>query len=91
MYKYVRNISIAQAIKEWIALRKYAERSMKNISNKQMWARFFRHQGAVYRNILLLVEIMMVLSPSNSVVERGFSILRNILSDKRLRFEVADF
>ena len=91
MYKYVRNISIAQAIQEWIALRKYAERSMKNISNKQMWARFFRHQGAVYRNILLLVEIMMVLSPSNSVVDRGFSILRNILSDKRLRFEVADF
>ena len=72
-------------------MRKFAERSMRNVPNKEMWARFFRHQGALYPNILLLVEIMMVLSPLKSVVERGFSILRNILSDKRLRFEGVDF
>ena len=78
------NYSEPKALLVWIALRKYAERVMPKVATDVMWAQLVTHHCELYRNILLLVEIMLVLSPSNSVVERGFSTLRNILSDKRL-------
>lgn len=49
-----------------------------------LWCRFLTHLKDLYPNISMVVEILVVLLASSSVVERGFSTLRRILKENRL-------
>ena len=49
-----------------------------------MWSRFLTQQGDLFPNMALLLEILLVLLASSSVVERGFSMLRRVLRENRL-------
>ena len=58
---------------------KPAERNAHNV-----WKGTLQYHRNEYPNLCLLVEIIISLSGSNSSVERAFSTLTNILSDKRM-------
>ena len=49
-----------------------------------LWRRILKFKKLEYPNLAVLAELVMCLSGSNSTVERSFSLLRNMLSDKRL-------
>jgi hypothetical protein len=51
----------------------------------EMWQKFFLHHKTKFPNLSFLVELMMCISGSNSAVERIFSILTVILTDRRLK------
>ena len=61
---------IQKAYQEWKYLRSFVK--------------IFCNNYKEYSNILLLVEIILVISGSNSSVERSFSMLTLVLSDRRL-------
>ena len=50
-----------------------------------LWKNIMCYKRKEFPNICLLAEIMLCLSGSNSAVERGFSILTMMLSDRRLK------
>ena len=50
-----------------------------------MWQRLFTYHASEFKNVCSLSEICLCIGASNSTVERGFSLLSNILTDKRLR------
>ena len=50
-----------------------------------MWQRIFTFHASEFKNICSLAEICLCTGASNSTVERRFSLLSNILTDKRLR------
>ena len=59
-----------------------------NLSGKEarvLWKNILSYKRKGLPNICLLVELMYCLSGSNSAVERGFSILTMMLSDRRLK------
>ena len=51
----------------------------------EMWQKYFLHHRTKFPNLSFLVELMMCISGSNSAVERIFSILTVILTDRRLK------
>ena len=50
-----------------------------------MWQRIFTYRASEFKNVSSLAEICLCIGASNSTVERGFSLLSNILTDKHLR------
>ena len=50
-----------------------------------MWQRLFTYHTSEFKNVCSLSEICLCIGASNSTVERGVSLLSNILTDKRLR------
>ena len=50
-----------------------------------MWQRIFTYRTSEFKNVCSLAEICLCIGASNSTVERGFSLLSNILTDKCLR------
>ena len=72
-------------IKEWKSL-KYLQRSLyPTMEAGQFWEKILNFRHAEFPNLCLLVSLCFCVSGSNSSVERAFSILTIILSDKRLR------
>ena len=50
-----------------------------------LWKNIQSYKRKEFPNICLLAELMYCLSASNSAIERGFSILTMMLSDRRLK------
>ena len=73
-----------KAITEWRSLRVTVKSFYANLDVRAVWEKFFTFKKQEYPNILMLVELIMCFSSSNSAVERVFCTLTTILSDRRL-------
>ena len=71
-------------IPEWKSLRNYVKIGMKNVDSEELWKKILGFKRSEFPNVCALVEILISVSGSNSTVERAFSTLTNILTDKRL-------
>ena len=70
---------------EWKSLQSTVKAYYSHFTNPvDIWAKFFQFRHDEYPNILMLAEIIFCISASNSAVERVFSILTTVLSDRRL-------
>ena len=49
-----------------------------------LWEKIFIYRRNEFKNVCVMTEIVFSLSASNSMVERAFSLLMLLLSDKRL-------
>ena len=49
-----------------------------------LWPTIFQHRVKEFPNLCKLVSVIMSISSSNATVERGFSDLTNLLTDRRL-------
>ena len=56
----------------------------KGMEAQEMWGKVLQYRRSNFPNICCLVDIVMCIGVSNSSVERGFSILTSMLSDKRI-------
>ena len=73
------------ATREWIMLKSYVKANFPGgIKAHALWKHVFLYKLKEYPNVSKMAELVMVLSASNSTVERAFSILTAMLSDKRL-------
>ena len=54
------------------------------MESRQLWEKILSSRRNEFPNLCLLVELALCISASNSTVERAFSILSLILSDRRL-------
>jgi len=72
-------------IKEWNKIRRHilAHFTKKN-SARQIWEKILLTMRDEFPNICLLAELIITFSGSNSTVERAFSLLSNMLSNRRL-------
>ena len=70
---------------EWKALKITVNSHYKNVDASKVWEKMLIHKKLEFPNMLLLIELAMCLSSSNSAVERVFSLLTIMLSDRRLR------
>ena len=74
-----------QIKKEWGVARRYIlSHFSKNDSCKDIWRKIILTKREELPNLCLLVELIISFSGSNSSVERTFSLLTNMLSDRRL-------
>lgn len=70
---------------EWRNFRRYVSLNLPGKEARILWKKILCYKRSDFPNICLLAEIMYCLSGSNSAVERGFSILTMMLSDRRLK------
>ena len=77
----------AKVFQEWKALRSTVNNFYKNVEASKVWEKMLVYKKKEFPNILLVVELVLCLSSSNSSVERVFSILTVLLSDRRLRMK----
>ena len=68
--------------KEWKLFKNYVAANAS--IEKNVWVNVFRYKQKEYHNICILAEIVLSLSGSNSTVERAFSLLTLLLTDRRL-------
>ena len=73
-----------RALKEWKSFRNLVEAHYKNHTVDQLWEKVFMYRQAEYPNLCLLAEIIFCISVSNSTVERSFSLLTMLLSNRRI-------
>ena len=76
--------SAKQVPREWKDLQITVRSYYAGVSARVLWQRIAQYSQVQFRNILMLVDIVFTLGSSNSVVERGFSILTGMMSDRRL-------
>ncbi len=57
---------------------------MKHVDSEELWKKILLFKRSEFPNVWALVEILIYISGSNSTVERAFSTLTNILTEKRL-------
>jgi hypothetical protein len=69
---------------EWKDLKHTVKYYYSGVQAFVLWTRIFQYRSKQFPNICLLVELILSLGPSNSVVEAGFSMLTAMLSDRRL-------
>ena len=69
---------------EWRMLRNYVKVSFRNVEAEDLRQKIIRFKRDEFPNVCTLAEILIAISGSNSSVERAFSILTNMLSDRRL-------
>ena len=76
--------------KEWRLLQAFVKSffiksAMKNhLTPERIWQNIVTHRKDEYPNVCLLVSLLTCFSGSNSTVERAFSVLTLLLSDRRL-------
>ena len=80
----VTGFDLKKALTEWRSLQITAKAYYRNLPLKEMWEKFFTYRKTEFPNILILAELVMCMSSSNSSVERSFSVLTTILTDRRL-------
>ena len=75
--------------KEWRFFRNFVKVHHQGVNAKELWGKVFCHKRTEYPNLCLLGEIIFSFSGSNSTVERAFSLLTLLLTDKRLSMKHA--
>ena len=74
-----------KAIKEWKHIQRHIKQNLPGKSALQVWKSILQYKRTKFPNICLLVEIIFSLSGSKSSIERAFSVLTMMLTDKRLK------
>lgn len=72
-----------QLLPEWVHVKAHIGNRLINNVNLPKINTLFVQQPDQYKNILMLIEIVLVLPISSSICERGFSALKRIKSDWR--------
>ena len=75
--------------KDWRFFRNFVKVHHQGVNTKELWGKVFCHKRTEYPNLCLLGEIRFSLSGSNSTVEKAFSLLTLLLTDKRLSMKHA--
>ena len=72
--------------KEWKLFRNFvaANYGGTGLEANTLWGKVFVYKRKEFPNLCILAEIVLCLSGSNSTLERAFSLLTLLLSDKRL-------
>ena len=71
--------------REWASVRRFISANIaKELPATHVWEKVLVSRRMEFPNVCLLVELIIVISGSNSTVERSFSLLSNMLTDKRL-------
>ena len=78
------NFDESMCFKEWRSFKNYVNANHRGAEATFLWEKVFQYKRLEYPNLCLLAEIIYCLSGSNSTVERAFSLLTLLLSDKRL-------
>lgn len=74
----------SSVLKEWRSLKVLQKTLYPKMEAGQLWEKVLCFRREEFPNLSLLVELALCISGSNSQVERGFSILTLILSNRRL-------
>ena len=74
----------AKVLAEWRMLRSYARVWLRNKGTKYPWNNILKTKRTEFPNMCALAEIFITISGSNSTVERAFSTLTSIFSNRRL-------
>lgn len=74
----------SKVFQEWRSLKITQKSFYAKMESRQLWEKILSCRRNEFPNLCLLVELALCISASNSTVERVFSILSLILSDRRL-------
>ena len=74
----------AKVFGEWKRFKIHAKTHAVNMSTRKMWESTINFRETQFPNLVKLISLILSISGSNSQVERTFSTVTNILSDKRL-------
>ncbi|KAL5016137.1 hypothetical protein ScPMuIL_005726 [Solemya velum] len=80
----MNNFDIAKITSEWKEFKRMVKYYMNGVNAKDLWERVLLHRRKEFKDVCMLVEIVLCIGPSNSVVESGFSHLTCMLTDRRL-------
>ena len=71
---------------EWWSFKRMVNQNYGSIKTPlSMWQRILTYRTSEFKNVCMIAEICLSIATSNSTVERGFSLLSTILTDRRLR------
>ena len=74
-----------RVLKEWKSFKVFVKSHYSKLPDVQsLWRSIMSHRREEFPNLCKLASLIMSISGSNSSVERTFSVVTNILSDKRL-------
>ena len=73
------------AKREWKSFKKVVADLYPGRGSKDLWKQVFMYRKPEFPQLCLLASLIMAISGSNSSVERSFSVLTLILSDRRLK------
>ena len=71
--------------KKFISVHYTHKLSSGEISAKAIWKAILLYRKSEFPNLCLMAQIIITLSGSNSSVERSFSLLTSVLTDRRLK------
>ena len=74
----------AKVFGEWKHFKIHAKAHTVNMTTRKMWESIINFHETQFPNLVKLISLILSISGSNSQVERTFSTVTNILSDKRL-------
>ena len=74
----------AKVFGEWKRFKIHAKTHAVNMSTRKMWESTINFRETQFPNLVKLISLILSISGSNSQVERTFSTVTNVLSDKRL-------
>ena len=58
---------------------------MNEVTSVEIWEKLLKYQKQTFPNMCILAKLILSLAGSNSAVERRFSMLTNILTNRRLK------
>ena len=70
--------------REWKLFRTFVNANYRSLEAQQMWEKIFQYKRDEFPNLVIVASLVMVMAGSNSTVERAFSLLTLMLTDRRL-------
>ena len=83
------NFDDRKVFSEWRSFKIFAKRNYSEFFEKPkcLWQRILKYRHGEFPNLCCLIELLTCFSGSNSEVERAFSTLTLLLSDRRLSMD----
>lgn len=69
---------------EWNDLKLIVKHNYLSVKARKLWPKIFLYRKREIPNVCAVIELLLCIGLSNSTVERGFSSLTSMLSDRRL-------
>ena len=74
----------SSALNEWKSFKHCVQKWYEKVKVESLWPIIFQYRAAEYPNVCKLATLVITMSCSNATVERSFSDLTNMLTDRRL-------
>ena len=71
-------------MREWKMFRTFVNANYRGLEAAALWEKISRYKKKEFPNLCTVAELIMCMSGSNSTVERAFSLLSLLLSDRQL-------